>query len=66
MQENTGAAKVKLTAADMNELETGFSVIGVFGDRAPANLKSAHDIGTSLGTSSKGTHGKSPLPNNKK
>ncbi|MFA7389655.1 MAG: aldo/keto reductase [Proteiniphilum sp.] len=65
MQENTGAAKVKLTAADMNELETGFSVIGVSGDRAPANLKSAHDIGTSLGTSSKGTYGKSPLPNNK-
>jgi hypothetical protein len=26
----------------------------------------AHDIGTSLGTTSKGTHGKTPLPNIKK
>ena len=48
----------------MNELETGFANIGVFGDRAPANLKEAHDIGTSLGTTSKGTNGKTPLPKN--
>ena len=62
MQENLGAAKVKLSAADMNELETGFASIGVFGDRAPENLKESHDIGTSLGTTSKGTQGKTPLP----
>jgi aryl-alcohol dehydrogenase-like predicted oxidoreductase len=62
MQENLGAAKVKLSATDMNELETGFAAIGVFGDRAPANLKDAHDLGTSLGTTSKGTNGKTPLP----
>jgi aryl-alcohol dehydrogenase-like predicted oxidoreductase len=62
MQENLSAARVKLSAADMNELETGFANIGVFGDRAPANLKEAHDIGTSLGTTSKGTNGKTPLP----
>ena len=62
MQENLGAAKVKLSATDMNELETGFTSIGVFGDRAPESLKEAHDIGTSLGTSSKGTNGKTPLP----
>jgi aryl-alcohol dehydrogenase-like predicted oxidoreductase len=62
MQENLGAAKVKLSTADMLELETGFANIGVFGDRAPANLKEAHDIGTSLGTTSKGTIGKTPLP----
>jgi aryl-alcohol dehydrogenase-like predicted oxidoreductase len=61
MQENIGAAKVELSTADMNELETGFASIGVFGDRAPANLKEAHDIGTSIGTSSKGTNGKTPL-----
>lgn len=65
MQENLGAARVTLSAADLNELETGFTLIGVFGDRAPANLKEAHDIGTSLGTTSKGTHGKTPLPKNK-
>ena len=62
MQENLGAANVKLSPADMAELETGFAAIGVFGDRAPENLKEAHDIGTSLGTSSKGTNGKTPLP----
>jgi len=64
MQENLGAAKVKLSAADMNELETGFTAFGVFGDRAPANLKASHDIGTSLGTTSKGTNGKTPLRKN--
>lgn len=64
MQENLGGAKVKLSADDMNELETGFASIGVFGDRAPSNLKEAHDIGTSLGTTSKGTNGKTPLRKN--
>lgn len=64
MQENIGAAKVKLTPADFIELENGFASIGVFGDRAPAPLKEAHDLGTSLGTSSKGTPGKTPLPKN--
>lgn len=64
MQENIGAAIVKLTVADMNELENGFSTIGVFGDRAPEPLKEAHDLGTSLGTTSRGTHGKTPLPKN--
>ena len=64
MQENLGAAKVKLSADDMNELEKGFTSIGVFGDRAPENLKASHDIGTSIGTTSKGTNGKTPLPKN--
>lgn len=64
-EENLGASQVKLTAADMIELENGFSSIGVFGDRAPAGLKASHDIGTSLGTSSKGTHGNTPLPTTK-
>ena len=62
MQENMGAANLKLSADDVNELEKGFNAIGVFGDRAPANLKASHDIGTSLGTTSKGTNGKTPLP----
>jgi aryl-alcohol dehydrogenase-like predicted oxidoreductase len=63
MLENLGASKVKLSATDMADLETGFASIGVFGDRAPASLKASHDVGTSLGTTSKGTHGKTPLPN---
>jgi aryl-alcohol dehydrogenase-like predicted oxidoreductase len=62
MQENLGAAKIKLSPDDVSELETGFASIDVFGDRAPENLKASHDIGTSLGTTSKGTNGKTPLP----
>ncbi|MBD0255913.1 MAG: aldo/keto reductase, partial [Cytophagales bacterium] len=64
MQENTAAARVKLTPADLRELETRFAATGVFGERAPEGLKASHDVGTSLGTSSKGTHGKTPLPKN--
>ena len=45
----------------MNELEAEYSKITVFGDRAPATLKSAHDIGVNYGSSSKGTHGGTPL-----
>jgi aryl-alcohol dehydrogenase-like predicted oxidoreductase len=62
MQENLGGANVKLSTSDIKELETGFAAIGVVGDRAPENLKASHDIGTSLGTTSKGTNGKTPLP----
>ncbi len=62
MIENTGAVNVKLTTQDLRELENGFASIGVFGDRAPEQLKLSHDIGTSMGTSSIGTIGKTPLP----
>jgi len=65
MQENLDAVKVKLSPDDLNELETGFAYMGVFGDRAPENLKASHDLGTSIGTTSKGTNGKTPLPKNK-
>ncbi len=61
MKENTVAAKLKLTAQDLADLKGGFEKIGVFGDRAPQNLKESHDLGTSLGTSSKGTNGGTPL-----
>jgi len=62
LNENLGAVKVTLSQDDLNTLETGFNSIGVFGDRAPANLKESHDIGTSLGSTSKGTIGKTPSP----
>lgn len=65
MKENTGARLIKLSEAQVLELEQGFSEIGVFGDRAPAPLKASHDIGTSIGSSSQGTHGITPLPNRK-
>jgi aryl-alcohol dehydrogenase-like predicted oxidoreductase len=63
LKENLGAVIVKLTTKDLNELEEGYKEIGVIGDRVPANLKESHDIGTSLGSTSKGTIGKTPLPN---
>lgn len=62
MQENVGAATIDLSANDFNYLEEEFKRLGVFGDRAPERLKESHDIGTSLGTSSKDTNGKTPLP----
>ena len=62
MKENTDAHKVILKDDDINELEAVFATLGVFGNRAPEGLKASHDIGTSLGTTSKGTNGKTPLP----
>lgn len=64
MKENLGAIHVQLTTADMNELDTGFAKIKVVGARAPENMKASHDIGANFGTSSKGTHGNSPLRKN--
>jgi hypothetical protein len=61
-QENFGAAKVELTATDMQELETAFAKIEVLGKRAPETLLAIHDIGANLGSSSIGTNGKSALP----
>lgn len=60
-QENFGAAKVELTTADMQELETAFAKVQVFGNRAPESIAAAHDIGVNIGSSSIGTNGKSPL-----
>ncbi len=61
LTENNGTSNVALSASDMNELETEYAKITVFGDRAPSTLKSAHDIGVNYGSSSKGTHGGTPL-----
>ena len=63
LKENTAATNVKLTTEDLADLAEGFVRTGVFGDRAPEHLKASHDFGTSLGTSSKGTSGKSRLRN---
>jgi len=62
MQENQGALNVQLSSEDMRELEDGFGTLGVYGRRAPDALTASHDIGADLGTSSAGTHGRSPLP----
>lgn len=62
MEENLGALNVQLTAEDVRELEEGFARARVVGSRAPEALMSVHDIGANIGSSSVGTHGRSPLP----
>lgn len=59
--ENFGASNVQLSKGDMEDLETAFAKIEVFGKRTPDSLAASHDIGTHIGASSAGTHGKSPL-----
>ncbi len=61
MEENLGAVNVELSSADMQELETAFAKVEVFGNRASEPFIAAHDIGVNIGTSSIGTNGKSPL-----
>lgn len=62
LEENLNALKVTLTPADMAELESGFARIGVEGPRSLPVVLDNVDIGATLGSSSAGTHGKSPLP----
>lgn len=62
VQENLGALNVHLTKDDMQGLESGFAKLSIQGKRAPDALTAVHDIGVNIGTSSKGTHGNSPLP----
>ncbi len=64
MEENRDAVKVELTKEDMNELESEFAKVEVYGARAPETLMEAHDTGVNFGNSSKGTQGKTPLPKN--
>jgi len=43
-QENFGAAKVELTVAELQELETAFAKVKVFGKRAPESLLVANEL----------------------
>jgi aryl-alcohol dehydrogenase-like predicted oxidoreductase len=61
LEENLGALKVQLSAADIKEIDDGFASIKVQGARAPEALLKVHDIGANFGTSSAGGHGLSPL-----
>ncbi len=61
LEENLGALKVQLSAADVKEIDDGFAGIRVQGARAPEALQKVHDIGANLGSSSTGGHGLSPL-----
>jgi aryl-alcohol dehydrogenase-like predicted oxidoreductase len=62
LEENLGALRIELTAADVKEIEDGFAAIQVQGTRATPELLARHDDGANLGTSSVGGYGKSPLP----
>ena len=61
LEENLGALKVQLSAADVKEIDDGFAGFQVQGARAPEALLKVHDIGANLETSSAGGHGLSPL-----
>ncbi len=62
LEENLNALQVTLSPADMQELEEGFARIGVEGPRSLPVVLDNVDIGATLGSSSAGTPGKSPLP----
>jgi aryl-alcohol dehydrogenase-like predicted oxidoreductase len=62
LEENFGSIKVHLTSEDIQDLETEFSKVEVFGKRAPEDFIAQHDLGCNIGTSSIGTPGRSPLP----
>jgi aryl-alcohol dehydrogenase-like predicted oxidoreductase len=62
LAENIGAARVRLTEADVAEMEARFVQLTVVGARFPPEVLALSDIGAVLGTSSIGGHGKSPLP----
>jgi len=63
VRENVGAAGLKLTKADIADIETGFAKTGVQGARFAPEQLALGDEGSLLGTSSVGKNGKSPLPN---
>jgi aryl-alcohol dehydrogenase-like predicted oxidoreductase len=62
MEQNMDALQVRLTAADIKEIEDGFAKIRVQGARLTEAMLADIDTGAKLGTSSKGGHGNSPLP----
>lgn len=65
LKENMRALGIVLSSADVQEIEAGFKEIGVQGERFPPEVLAMSDIGAVLGTSSAGSHGKSPLPASK-
>ncbi len=60
MEQNAEALQVQLTAADIEEIENGFAQIKVQGARLSEPMLAMIDIGSKLGTSSRGGNGMSP------
>lgn len=61
LQENIEAAHITLSAADMQEMETGFAKLTIHGARSSEAVLGLIDAGARLGTRSHGTNGLSPL-----
>lgn len=61
LRENVAAAQVKLTAKDVQDIETGYASIKVVGERGADAVMALIDVGARAGTSSAGGHGISPL-----
>jgi aryl-alcohol dehydrogenase-like predicted oxidoreductase len=62
MEQNMDALQVRLTAAEIKQIEDGIAKIRVQGARLSEELLAGIDTGAKLGTSSRGGHGVSPLP----
>ena len=63
LRENVAAAQVKLTASDLQDIETGYANLKVVGERGAEAVMALIDAGARAGTSSVGEHGISPLRN---
>jgi aryl-alcohol dehydrogenase-like predicted oxidoreductase len=61
LAENIAAVSVQLSAADIQEIETGYAAIKIQGERSSEAVMTLIDDGARAGTSSSGGHGKSPL-----
>lgn len=61
LDEDVAAADIKLSEAEMREIETGFAKLTIQGARSSEAVLGLIDLGARLGTSSKGTYGLSPL-----
>lgn len=62
IKENLNASKIRLTDADMKEIEDGCANIKIVGERGAKGVMDLLDVGARAGTSSQGGHGISPLP----
>lgn len=65
MEQNQDALNIRLSDAEMKEIEHGFAKIKIEGKRSREDLLERSDIGARLGTSSKGGNGMSPPPSKK-
>jgi aryl-alcohol dehydrogenase-like predicted oxidoreductase len=66
MEQNVDALQVRLTAADIKEIEDGVARIRVQGARLNEEMLAQIEVGAKMGTSSRGGSGASPLPRNAK